>query len=91
MSGIQKPNTIQKENTSAVSQESADEENEAVKKVDLKKPLDKVQKRAKGIKLSPIEVVATQAGFYGNRRIKEGDKFKLDDETDFSHNWMKKI
>lgn len=93
MSEIQKPNTIQKENTSAVSQESADKENEvvAVKKVDLKKPLDKVQKRAKGIKLSPIEVVATQAGFYGNRRIKEGDKFKLDDETDFSHNWMKKI
>lgn len=97
MSEIQKPGTIQKENKSAVSQDSADESNEfdtplAPKKVDPKKPLDKVQKRAKGIKLTPIEVVSTQdGGWYGNRRIKLGDKFKLDDETDFSHNWMKKI
>jgi hypothetical protein len=53
--------------------------------------LDKVEKKAKKIKLTPIEVVATAVGFYANRRIKEGEKFKLEDETDFSHNWMEKI
>ena len=59
-------------------------------KVDKVEKLDKVQKRAKGIKLSPIDVVATEIGYYGNRRIKVGDKFKLDDETDFSERWMKR-
>lgn len=53
--------------------------------------LDKVQKRAKGIKLTPIDVTATDIGYYGNRRLKVGDKFKLDDETDFANEWMKKI
>lgn len=56
-----------------------------------KRPMDKVEKKAKKIKLSPIDVVATEIGFYANRRIKVGDKFKLEDESDFSHNWMKKI
>lgn len=55
------------------------------------KPLNKVQKRAAKIPLTPIDVIATEIGFYGNRRIKVGDKFKLEDEMDFSHNWMEKI
>lgn len=54
-------------------------------------PLNKVEKKSKKIDLTPMDVVATQPGFYGNRRIKEDEKFKLEDETDFSHNWMKKI
>jgi len=62
----------------------------APKKV-VSEKLDKVQKRAKGIKLTPIDVTATDVGYYGNRRLKVGDKFKLDDVTDFSEKWMKKI
>lgn len=90
---IQKPGTIAKENTSAVSQDSAEdvETPEATPKKAKSNLLDKVQKRAKGIKLTPIDVTASQEGWYGNRRIKPGDKFKLDDESDFSHNWMTKI
>ena len=57
----------------------------------VSKTMSKMEKKAKKIKLSPIDVTATEVGFYGNRRIKVGDKFKLEDESDFSHNWMKKI
>ena len=74
-----------------VENEDVETETPVRKKTDPKKPMDKVQKRAKGVKLSPIDVVATQDGYYANRRIKPGEKFKLDDESDFSHNWMKKI
>lgn len=61
------------------------------KKIADTKPMTKVEKKAKRLKLSPIDVVATEIGYYANRRIKVGDKFKLEDESDFSHNWMKKI
>lgn len=102
---IQKPSTVSKQNDAAepkapavtqdLSESFDDEVVETSPKVAVKKPtsdkLDKVQKRAKGIKCSPLDVVATQDGFYANRRIKPGEKFKLDDESDFSHNWMKKI
>lgn len=57
----------------------------------VSKTMSKMEKKANKIKLSPIDVTATEVGFYGNRRIKVGDKFKLEDESDFSHNWMKKI
>lgn len=66
-------------------------EAEIAKEALNKKPMGKVEKKAKKIKLTPIDVVATEVGFYANRRIKPGDKFKLEDETDFSHNWMEKI
>ena len=64
---------------------------DAPKKKTLPEKLDKVQKMKKGIKLTPIQVSATDLGFYGNQRRKVGDKFQLDDVTDFSEKWMKKI
>jgi hypothetical protein len=42
-------------------------------------------------KSAPIQVVAKQAGFYGNVRRKEGDKFTIAGEKQFSKIWMKKI
>ena len=38
-----------------------------------------------------IHVVALRTGFFKQRRIKIGDKFTLDDESQFSKEWMKKI
>ena len=38
----------------------------------------------------PVKVVATRPGFYGNRRIKEGDKFTIEHHTHMGE-WMKKI
>lgn len=69
----------------------ANKADEEAQKIADSKPMCKVEKKAKKIKLTPIDVTATEIGFYGNRRIKVGDKFKLEDESDFSHNWMKKI
>ncbi len=95
MSQIQKPKV-----TAASAAEASDidltesevEIAETVPKAKAKNaPLNKVEKKSKKIPLTPMDVIATQAGFYGNRRIKEDEKFKLEDETDFSHNWMKKI
>jgi hypothetical protein len=95
MNQIQKPKV-----TAASAAEASDidltdsdiEITETVPKPKVKNaPLNKIEKKSKKIALTPIDVVATQAGFYGNRRIKEDEKFKLEDETDFSHNWMKKI
>lgn len=33
-------------------------------------------------------VVATALGFYGNKRIKEGQKFRIKNESEFSKKWM---
>ena len=96
---IQKPNVKEEvQNLDAAADAAFDE---GMKNVNLKEDpkanskLTKVEKKAKGIKLKPIDVIATDKGYYPvngvNKRIKEGYKFTLEDETDFSHNWMKKI
>ena len=36
-------------------------------------------------------VVATQLGYFNNKRIYPGESFKLRDEKQFSEKWMKKV
>lgn len=36
-------------------------------------------------------VEATKLGHYGNKRRREGEKFVLKSDKDFSKNWMKKV
>jgi len=38
-----------------------------------------------------MRVIATQKGYYGERRIKVGQKFVLSDEKHFSKRWMEKL
>jgi hypothetical protein len=42
-------------------------------------------------KVGPFQVIATQAGWYGNTRKKEGDIFTCVDRKHFSAMWMKEI
>lgn len=35
-------------------------------------------------------VQATRLGYYGNKRIREGQTFKLKSDKDFSKEWMEK-
>lgn len=35
-------------------------------------------------------VEAIRIGYYGNKRIREGQLFNIKDETEFSEQWMKK-
>lgn len=36
-------------------------------------------------------VEAIRLGYYGNKRIREGQMFNIKDETEFSKQWMKKV
>ncbi len=36
-----------------------------------------------------IKVVATQTGYHGMKRRREGDVFFINDESEFSHRWMR--
>lgn len=36
-------------------------------------------------------VEAIRLGYYGNKRIREGQLFNIKDESEFSSQWMKKI
>ena len=42
-------------------------------------------------KATPIKVRATQTGFYGERRLREGDVFTINGEHEFSKNWMERV
>ncbi len=49
-----------------------------------------ITKAAAAVKTG-LKVVATEKGFYNNRRLNIGDKFTIRSEQDFSENWMKYI
>lgn len=36
-------------------------------------------------------VESSKTGYYGNKRRREGEKFNLKSDKDFSRNWMKKV
>ena len=38
-----------------------------------------------------MKVKATRKGYYGKRRIREGQEFLLDSKNDFSGNWMEEM
>lgn len=38
-----------------------------------------------------MQVRATQAGWYGLKRHREGSEFELADASDFSHQWMQAL
>lgn len=38
-----------------------------------------------------MKVVATQLGFYGSTRKREGEVFELTDSKHFSETWMRKL
>lgn len=38
-----------------------------------------------------MQVVATRMGYYGERRYREGQEFRLADAKHFSHSWMQRI
>jgi hypothetical protein len=38
-----------------------------------------------------MKVVALQMGYYGDKRVREGEEFVLESEKHFSHNWMEPV
>lgn len=95
MAKIEKPNTVKEDIKDVAAEEAA-----ALAAIDTALEDQKKDDTSKGAKLTngkkvPVNVISTENGYYrvGGvwKRIKPGFKFTLEDESDFSHNWMKKI